>query len=318
MNNKMFFAAIAALAFTSCSQEDDLLIKMDNHTIKASMEVNNQETRNAFNSSTGALYWIKGDEIAVLNTQGNFAKYTLAQGENSANATFTGTKIGNNSIYALHPYSDGHKKENETLTFHLPDTYAYSESGNEYGAAPMIAVTNEEDASDYYFEHLGGAFCFTIKNIPANTTYFKFEADEQITGNFEVSKDTEGKNIISLPQTQSQATSSSYAVTIKFPAESSASNKKFFVPLPVGTIDGFKISMGSTSETWTHTSTAQNTIARKSILIMPDITINSSVNGSVATLVSDETALRNAINAGMSVKLSQNITLTILLKRFIP
>ncbi|MBQ7772833.1 MAG: hypothetical protein IJ383_02000 [Bacteroidales bacterium] len=311
MKKVTLFAAMAALVFASCNKDENLQLDMSNHTITASMETDSPETRTAFDRTSGALYWIAGDDIAVLNTNGSFTEYTLTEGAGTANGKFEGTQIGSNSIYALHPYSSGHKYENSALTFNMPTTYTYAdtEKGNEYGAAPMIAQTEETDASNFYFEHLGGAFCFTIKNLPATTTYFKFEADEQITGEFPVETNTEtGKLEISLPNTQA-ASGTTYAVTINFPTEESATDKKFFIPLPVGTIEGFKISLGTAEgETWSYTSTASNTIIRKRLLAMPEVTLYTTVDGSVATAISTIDQLKSAFANGGTYTLDANIT----------
>ena len=303
---------MAALIFTACSQDENLQYSTGSHTILASMESNGSESRTAFDRETGDLYWISGDDIAVLSTAGNFTHYTLTDGAGTANATFTAaTKLGENTTYALHPFS-AHKYVNSVLTYNLPATYVYDETekGNEYGAAPMIAVTDEPDASNFYFEHLGGAFCFTIKNIPADATYFKFEADEQITGDFAVTTDGEGKHIISLPTTH-DATVTANSVTINFPAEGVLSNKRFFVPLPVGTFNGFKISIGtSEGEAWSKTSDATNTIERKTLLAMPVITLDATVDGSVATGVATQEELQSVLEEGGSAILIDDIELT--------
>lgn len=312
MKKITILAAMAALIFTACSQDENLQYSTGSHTILASMESNGSESRTAFDRGTGDLYWISGDDIAVLSTAGNFTHYTLTDGAGTANATFTAaTKLGENTTYALHPFS-AHKYVNSVLTYNLPATYVYDETekGNEYGAAPMIAVTDEPDASNFYFEHLGGAFCFTIKNIPADATYFKFEADEQITGDFAVTTDRDGKNIISLPTTH-DATVTANSVTINFPAEGVLSNKRFFVPLPVGTFNGFKISIGtSEGEAWSHTSTATNTIERRKLLAMPIITLDAIVNGTVATGVSTADELQSVLEEGGSAILADDIELT--------
>ena len=301
---------MAAVAFTACNNEESLLIETGNHTITASMESDTPETRTAFEDESGVLYWIKGDDIAVLNSGGSFTQYTLSAGNGTANATFTAkAKIGTNSTYALHPYSSHNYDSDEAkLTFNLPVSYSYTESSDDYGVAPMLAQTEETDATSYYFEHLGGAFCFTINNLPATTTYFKFEADEQITGDFEVEENTDGKLEISLPE-EASVSSEAYSVTITFPTESAASNKRFFIPLPVGTYEGFTISIGTDSEeTWTYTSTASNEIVRTRLVKMPEVTLNATVDGTVVTEVATADALKAAIAAGSSVKLTDNFT----------
>lgn len=308
MKKVTLFAAMAALVFVSCNKDEGLQLEMSNNTITASMESDAPETRTAFNRESGALYWIAGDDIAVLNTSGTFTEYTLSAGAGTADATFTAkAKNSSNAAYALHPYSSGHKYENSVLTFNLPDSYTYEEAekGDEYGVAPMIAQTEETDASDFYFEHLGGAFFFTIRNLPAGTTYFKLEADEQITGDFAVVTNAEtGKFEISLPDTQTAS-----AVTVNFPAEQATADKKFFIPLPVGTIDGFRISVGtSAGETWSYTSTKSNTITRKKLLAMPEVTLNVTVDGSVATEISTPEQLKAALVNGGTYKLTTALT----------
>lgn len=318
MKKVTLFATMAALVFASCNKEENLQLEMSNHTITASMETDSPDTRTAFDRNSGALYWISGDDIAVLNTNGSFTEYTLTSGAGTANATFTAkAKIGDNTTYALHPYSL-HNYNNSALTFNLPTTYTYTdtEKGNEYGAAPMIAQTDEVDASNFYFEHLGGAFCFTINNLPANTTYFTFVADEQITGDFAVETNADGKYEISLPDESSstdQTMSAVYSVTINFPAEESATNKKFFIPLPVGTIDGFTISIGTddgenVTETWNYTSTASNTITRRKLLAMPEITFDATVDGSLTLKVTTSDQLKSAFEKGANIVLANNIT----------
>ena len=128
MKKMTLFAAMTALAFTACQNDDELQLEVRNHTISASMETNNPETRTGF-GSTGSLYWTSGDDIAVWGTNNNFTQYTLTTGAGTANAEFTASaQIGSTSTYALHPYSDGHKYENSALTFNLPVSYQYVSS----------------------------------------------------------------------------------------------------------------------------------------------------------------------------------------------
>lgn len=309
MKKITLFAALAALVFVSCNKDETSLIKMSNHTITASMETDNPETRTAFNQD-GALYWIAGDDIAVLSTNGSFTKYTLTDGKGTADATFTAeARIGSNSTYALHPYSEGHKYEDSELTFNMPVEYKYTEQSDDYGTAPMIAVTEEVDASSYSFKHLGGAFCFTLNRLPAGVNYFKFEADEQITGDFTI-KEVDGHQVISLPEAEATA-DEAYAVKITFPAEETVTDKRFFIPLPEGTIDGFRISIGtSEGETWSYTSTKSNTIARTELVAMPAVTLNATVDGTVATEVSTTEQLKSAFTNGGKYILTTGLTLT--------
>ncbi|MBE6216033.1 MAG: hypothetical protein E7123_07390 [Bacteroidales bacterium] len=300
MRRSLFFATIVALAFVSCNKYEEVQIEIGNNTITASMEADTPDTKTAFDRTTGALNWIAGDDIAVLNAEGDFTKYTLTAGAGTAKATFTANaKTAANSTYALHPYSS-HTYSGSELTFSLPESYTYEISADKYGTAPMIAMTEDVDASSFYFEHLGGAFCFTINNIPSNTTYFKFEADEQITGDFKVVENEE-KLQISIPE-DSKASS----VTINFPAEEAVTSKTFFIPLPVGTVDGFKISLGtSESETWSYTSTKSNTIVRKKLLAMPEVTLGESD----AFAVSTSAQLMAMIEKGGVITLAKDIEL---------
>ena len=181
MKKITLMAALAAMAITSCIKEEAPQTEMQSIVIRASIEAEGPQTKTGLDAN-GKLHWTTGDAISVWNSWengGTFMKFTLTNGAGTANATFTGTKVGELTDYALLPFSTNHSYQDASLMFDLPTTYNYSEKCTEYGYSPMLAQF-EKGKTDFYFQHLGGVFVYTLKNIPADATYFKFEVNERI------------------------------------------------------------------------------------------------------------------------------------------
>ena len=297
----LLFVGGAAL-FAACDKDEELfdattsgeeaVVEGYHHELTASVADENPASRAGFDLTDGTFHWLAGDEISVANESYQFAKYTLKTGAGTASATFqTDAQTGTPQGYALHPHSATHNFDGTTLTFNLPAEYTYTQSAGEYGAAPMVAAF-EADAENLLFKHVGGAFCFQVAGLPAGTTWFKFSANAQITGNFAVTE-VDGNQVISL---NGGAASS---VTINIPAVQTPSDAIFYIPVPTGTYNGFTISVGNAGETtWSYTSAATNTVNRKSLKKMPKVNLSASTpeavadvfaNGGICKLAADVT-----------------------------
>ena len=86
----------------------------------------------------------------------------------------------------------------------MATSYSYGSTN-----APMVAeVTNTTLA----FKHVGGLMRFIVKGMPNTATSFTFTANTGITGDFEVTENSDGENIISA----ATATNDNKTVTINF------------------------------------------------------------------------------------------------------
>ena len=246
------YMAMAALVMTNCSQEDELQdIQQGLQTLTATIE--GGSSRSAVTDG-GIFSWTSGDAISVWN------------GSSYQQCTYSGT--GNNfnnapnqmSGYAIYPHGSHPNYSGSGLPqVNMKSSYTYGSTN-----AIMLAKVQSGN-KNLSFSHLGGLMRFTIKNIPSGASSFTFTANSGITGTFQVTQEN-GANVIKA----AAGTSSNKTVTITF--SDNQSERTFYVPLPVGTYNGFKIQIGSCS----YTSQATNIINRRTLLLMPTFTCSGT------------------------------------------
>jgi len=256
MKIKYYFSiAMAALVMTNCSQEEelqDIQQSGDIHTLTATIEGN---SRSAVTDG-GVFSWTSGDAISVWNGSIKIT-YTYSGNGNVFNPS-SGSST-NISGYAVYPDGNHTNLSGSSLpTVNLKSSY-------NYGSTNAIMLAKVQGNSDNLsFSHLGGLMRFVIKNIPSDATSFTFKANSDITGNFQVVQEN-GANVI-----KAATASNNQTVTINFTG--SETERTFYVPLPVGTYNGFTITVGSS----TYTSQATNTINRRTLLLMPTFTCDGT------------------------------------------
>ena len=255
--------AIVALSWMGCSQEEATNEIMSGaNVIQATIE---SSSRSAV-TDAGVFSWTTGDEISLLDAN------------NKDTYTYSGTGNGFNPpasvnvstpVVAYYPANENHN----TTEFYLPDTYG--NVNTEYVAstnAAMIATPPTTGNTTYAFMHLGGVMRFNVKNVPVDADGFKFSViGKKITGAFEVNSGT----------TKTIATeddpSSNNTVIIRFKKLTEAKDMTFYVPMPTGTYTDYIVGLhiDGQNEFNEHTSTnVTNTIARKTLLLMPTFTWN--------------------------------------------
>ncbi len=257
MKIKYYFSMImAALVMTNCSQEEELQEIQQNgiHTLTATIEGN---TRSAVTDG-GVFSWTDGDKISVWDGSNKLTYDYSGTGD-----TFTGSA---NSIsgYAVYPGGDHTNLSGSDTTLptvNLKNSYTYGSTN-----AIMLAKV-QNGSNNLSFSHLGGLMRFVIKNIPNDATSFTFTANSGITGDFLVEEEN-GANVIKA----TTASNSNNTVTITFEA-GQTTERTFYVPLPIGTYDGFTIKVGNNCS---YNSQATNIIRRRTLLLMPTFTCNGT------------------------------------------
>ena len=254
MKVKYYFSMImAALVMTNCSQEElqDIQRSGDVHTLTATIE---GSTRSSVTDG-GAFSWTSGDAISAWDGD-SYETYTYASGND-----FNGS-ASQLSGYAIYPQGEHPDYEGTGLPIvNMSASYNYGSTN-----AIMLAKV-QGNSNNLSFSHLGGLMRFVIKNIPSNATSFTFTANSGITGNFQVEEEN-GANVIKA----TTVSNSNNTVTITFEA-GQITERTFYVPLPVGTYDGFTIKVGNNCS---YTSQATNTINRRTLLLMPTFTCNGT------------------------------------------
>ena len=253
--------AIVALSWMGCSQEEATNEIMSGaNVIQATIE---SSSRSAV-TDAGVFSWTTGDKISLLDESNNDT-YTYSGTGNGFNPPTPGTVT--TPVVAYYPANENHN----TTEFYLPDTYG--NVNTEYVAstnAAMIATPPTTDNTTYAFMHLGGVMRFNVKNVPVGADGFQFTVSgKKITGAFEVKSGTE-KTI------ETAADPSSYnTVTIRFKTLTEEKDMTFYVPMPTGTYEDYTVALyinGQINDYQDTSTGVNNTIARKTLLLMPTFT----------------------------------------------
>jgi len=248
--------AAVALLMTNCSQDESVSqSKGGTNTLTATVE---GASRSAV-TDAGVFSWTDGDAIAVGNENGGYTKFT-----HGTNGNFSAETSIVPTSYAIYPYNEAYTflPEAGLPTVVLENNYTYGSTN-----APMLAEVSENTLQ---FKHLGGIMRFVVKDVPNTATSFTFTANSGITGEFELTQNSDGKNIISAETD----TNDNKTVTITFTSEDIKDVMTFYIPLPTGTYSGYTVSVGGKSHT-TET-TVENTISRGTLMLMPTFTYDEN------------------------------------------
>ena len=258
---------VFALLMANCSQDEEVVQQWQGGVSRLTADIEGQSRSTM--TDTGTFSWEKGDSISVWNDMPEggvdaFVKFVFAD-DNYFNID---PKAGVSSIkpanYAVYP-AGNHSYSEEVVKIHLPSGYGNAEEDYVPDThAPMLAVVKPGN-THLEFKHVGGVMRFKVQNVPAGANQFVFTvADKDITGDFMVEK-----GIISAGDKTSKN-----AVTIRFKTLTKvAESMTFYVPLPVGTYAGYAVSIKGDNDLNLSFdgSGLQNSIARRSLLLMPTL-----------------------------------------------
>ena len=261
--------ALAVCVLGSCTAE---FTAIEGGTILAVMDDNQTKTSV---SDSGVFTWSDGDQVWLQTTSGNVLG-TLSDGAGSASAKFSygpviGGELTGRSVY---PYNSGHAINADVLDVVLPASY-------ELGA--ILSNTNAimygvNVHGTLKFNHLAGVMRFTFKNVPAGVNKFTLTLDKKINGTFE-SDLTANYPIV---ETESTDIEQEKTTTLYFHALTSMSDIKLYVPVPVGTYDALGLALYADEQSvWTYSNTVTNTIARKTLKLMPVVTLSGDIAGDI-------------------------------------
>jgi len=247
--------AAAALLMTNCSQDEPLTqSKGGTNTLTATIEGASRSSV----TDGGVFSWDEGDAIAVGNAEGGFTKFVYGEGAFTASTSIVPTG------YAIYPYNDAYTACDESLpTITLPAEYAYGSTN-----APMLATIGE-NATSLEFKHLAGLMRFRVKNIPGTATSFTLTAEgKDITGEFTPATDGTSTSI----SAGTEGTNKKVEITFT----SVEDVMDFYVPMPVGTYEGLKVTIGG--KELASAQDATNEITRGKLLLMPTMAFNDEGN----------------------------------------
>ena len=269
--------ALAGLLLSSCAVEE---VPVTEHTILAVME--GDQTRTSV-TDAGVFSWSAGDQVWLQTTNGSVVG-TLSSGAGTSSAVFTyGGFVGEMTGKAVYPYNDGHSISGEVLNFVLPASYDLGSSLTNTNAA-MYGVNV---GGTIKFNHLAGVMRFKFKDVPAGVNKFTITLDKKINGTFTADLAEEYPVI----ETSSASAASEKTITLNFIALTAKSDISIYVPLPIGTYNSLELALYDDSQVvWTYSKSVTNTVSRKSLKLMPVVTLGGSVDGDIEGDVADLSA----------------------------
>ena len=198
---------------------------------------------------------------------------------------------------AVYPYNVGHSISTAVLNFVLPASYDLGSSLTNTNAA-MYGV---KVGGTIKFNHLAGVMRFKFKDVPAGVNKFTITLDKKINGTFtaDLTKD------YPVIETSSASAASEKTITLNFTALTAKSDISVYVPLPIGTYNSLELGLYDDSQAvWTYSKSVTNTVSRKSLKLMPVVTLGGSVEGDVADLSANGTANSYIVSKSGTYKFS--------------
>ena len=266
------FAAFVAAGFllAGCAVEET---PMEGGSIAAVME--DIQTRTAV-TDEGTFTWSAGDQVWLeITANPGYVTGTLSSGAGTGSANFSyGTYFGDMIGKAVYPFNAGHDINGDELSVVLPASYDLGTNLSNTNAAMYGVETN----GSIKFNHLAGVMRFKFRNVPVGTDKFIITLDKKINGTFTADL-TEDHPAL---QTESTSDASEKSITLNFDALTSVQDIMLYVPLPLGTYTtlGLEVKAGSQS-VWSYSNTVTNTINRKSLILMPTVTLAGSISGDI-------------------------------------
>ena len=258
--------ALAGLLLGSCAVDD---LPAEGGSIIAEMEID--QTRTSV-TDEGKFTWSAGDQVWLHTTSGSVLG-TLSSGAGTSSAKFTyGGSVSEMTGKAVYPYNDGHSVSGDVLNFVLPASYDLGSSLTNTNAA-MYGVNV---GGTIKFNHLAGVMRFKFKDVPAGVNKFTITLDKKINGTFAADLTADYPVI----ETSSTSTASEKTITLNFNALTAKSDISVYVPLPIGTYNSLELGLYDDGQSvWTYSKAVTNTVSRKSLKLMPVVTLGGSVDG---------------------------------------
>ena len=275
MRNSLLFFAAVSLLLASCQKEQLVEDKLSNGvvtevsaTFEALVPDGATKASVSISENIGTFSWQEDDAAAfVLDSKTAYGKGTY----NATSQMFQIQGEANSHHDAVYPYdlvgSTSPSTEHVVKSVTVPSTREWA--ANQTNVAMYGTYTSDK----YTFKHLGGLVKVTVVNVPTTAKTFVFKtAGKKINGTFTV-EIVGGEKVI---KTNSTSTGGEDIYTLNLPTTITAnSTMDFYVPLPVG--DGYKfvfyLKDDSSNDLVKIEGTTAQTVTRKSILVMPTITL---------------------------------------------
>ena len=277
--------ALTGLLLGSCAVDE---LPAEGGSIIAEMETD--QTRTSV-TDEGIFTWSAGDKVWLHTTSGSVVG-TLSSGAGTSSAQFSyGAHFGTMTGKAVYPYNEGHSVSGDQLSVLLPASYNLGSNLSNTNAA-MYGVNV---GGTIRFNHLAGVMRFVLTNVPAGANKFTITLDKKINGTF-IADLTEAFPVL---ETEAASSAAEKTITLNFDALSKTSDVSLYIPLPVGTYTTLALGLYDDDQAiWTYSNTVTNTISRKTLKLMPAVSMGGTVGGDIEGGGPSEPASSNLSDAG--------------------
>lgn len=294
---KIVIALAAAAVLAGCQKPEVECPVESNEVFTASVEDFGAQTKTAL-APGNHVVWSAGDHLAIFQGSTLANEYEITESSaGKANATFTRVMSSGNDFYAgtelpcnvaFYPYAEGlslegdmsadGKKAYTISTVLLPSVQMYEENSFANDAFPMVAVTQATEDHNLNFKNVLGALKLQLKGTQTVKS-IKVEGanGEKLSGAATV---TAYANNLAPVIKMMGSDDDCKTVTLDCDdgvqlSESEATN--FYVALPPVLFEkGFTVTVTDVEENvQIITAEAANTVLRSSILVMPEITVET-------------------------------------------
>ena len=286
--------ALSGVLFSSCVKEN---LPAEGGSILAVME--NDDTRTSV-TDEGVFTWSEGDKV-WLHTTSEGVVGTLSSGAGTASANFSyGSYFGEMTGKSVYPYNEGHSISGDVLSIVMPSSYDLGSSLTNTNAA-MYGVVSDGRLK---FNHMAGVMRFKFKNVPAGVNKFTITLDKKISGTF-IADLTETYPVI---EASEASTDSEKTITLNFTALTETSDIALYVPLPLGTYNSLELGLYVGNQSlWTYSNAVSNIISRKSLILMPTVTLGGTIGGEIEGGEPRDYIDEYGINHGPGVKIGETV-----------
>lgn len=252
------------------------------------------ETKNVSRSALsdkGVFSWLEGDKIDVYASDGRFHEFELVNGAGTNSGNFSteleeGVQVKG---YAVSP-AGLNPEFNAAGYWQLTLPSEYLGSGNQTHAFMLAEVQD----NSLFFKNLGGLIKLSVGNIKTGCRIEVSSTTHQLAGTMALTQDAEGNTVLKSVE------STSYNL-ITFTSASTEGKQYFYLPLPTtGSEIKLNVKVYDAAENGTEKINKNATLAinRKSLVIMPTLTIPETENAVVKDATSAEDvnrALKEAV-----------------------
>lgn len=277
MRKSLLIFAAASLLLAGCQKEQPVEKELSNVVVtevSATFEdlIPDGATKASVNitGNVGKFSWQGGDDAAfILDSKNKYGKGTYNESTKKFNIVGSGT--ANEHYDAVYPYdlvgSTSPSTENvNSITVPASRTWAIDQTN--------VSMYGSYSGSSYTFKHLGGLVKVTVVNVPVEAKTFVFKTTgKKINGTFNIEASGSDKVI----NTSSSPATGEDTYTLNLNVASANTTMVFYVPLPVGEkyVFSFYLKDSEGKDLAKVEGSTEYDVARKSILVMPTITLTA-------------------------------------------